>query len=111
MRLICERCLTKYSIEDRLIPARGARAQCPRCRHTQIVRRAEGDGAASSLAGGAGVPPLGPSSDGAARAGAAVRSIPPPPGVAAAVRAAHAAQQITPAPPKPEVAARAEQPL
>lgn len=39
MRIVCEKCSAAYAIDDRLITARGVRAQCPRCRHLQLVTR------------------------------------------------------------------------
>src|SRR4051794_40651864 len=39
MRIVCEKCAAAYAIDDRLITARGVRAQCPRCRHLQFVTR------------------------------------------------------------------------
>lgn len=39
MRILCEQCSAAYAVDDRLIGARGVRAQCPRCRHLQFVDR------------------------------------------------------------------------
>jgi predicted Zn finger-like uncharacterized protein len=39
MRIVCQKCAAAYAIDDRLITAKGVRAQCPRCRHLQLVRR------------------------------------------------------------------------
>src|SRR4029077_21161045 len=39
MRIVCQRCAAAYAIEDRLIGPKGVRAQCPRCRHLQLVHR------------------------------------------------------------------------
>lgn len=38
MRVICEKCRAAYGVEDRLIPASGARTQCPRCAHVQTAK-------------------------------------------------------------------------
>src|SRR5437660_7547181 len=43
MRITCEKCAAPYSIEDRLVTSKGVRAQCPRCRHVQLVRREESE--------------------------------------------------------------------
>lgn len=71
MRIVCEKCAAKYSVEDRLITPRGVRAQCPRCRHAQVLR-----------AGDPAPPPATPSpppSDGPARpASLADCAVPPP---------------------------------
>src|SRR5687768_1570226 len=37
MRIVCEKCSATYTIEDKLIPAKGARIQCRRCKHQQRV--------------------------------------------------------------------------
>ena len=39
MRIVCEKCAAAYALEDRLVTAKGVRAQCPRCRHLQRVQR------------------------------------------------------------------------
>ncbi|MBJ6764208.1 zinc-ribbon domain-containing protein [Myxococcaceae bacterium JPH2] len=52
MRIVCQKCAAAYAIDDRLISPKGVRAQCPRCRHLQLVKR---DPTASS----AGAPALG----------------------------------------------------
>lgn len=39
MRIVCQKCAAAYAIDDRLITAKGVRAQCPRCRNLQLVRR------------------------------------------------------------------------
>ncbi|RYZ39255.1 MAG: gliding motility protein [Myxococcaceae bacterium] len=39
MRIVCQKCAAAYAIDDRLISAKGVRAQCPRCRHLQLVKR------------------------------------------------------------------------
>ncbi len=41
MRIVCQKCAAAYAIDDRLVRPKGVRAQCPRCRHLQIVRREE----------------------------------------------------------------------
>ncbi|WP_224245156.1 tetratricopeptide repeat protein [Hyalangium gracile] len=45
MRIVCQKCAAAYAIDDRLISPKGVRAQCPRCRHLQLVKR---DGAAGA---------------------------------------------------------------
>ncbi len=39
MRIVCQKCAAAYAIDDKLITAKGVRAQCPRCRNLQLVRR------------------------------------------------------------------------
>ncbi|MDC0708518.1 zinc-ribbon domain-containing protein [Stigmatella sp. ncwal1] len=39
MRIVCQKCAAAYAIEDRLISPKGVRAQCPRCRHLQLVKK------------------------------------------------------------------------
>ncbi len=41
MRLVCPQCSAAYAIEDRLIGASGVRAQCPRCKHQEFVRKGD----------------------------------------------------------------------
>ncbi len=38
MRVICQQCSAAYSIDDKAVTAKGVRAQCPKCRHLQLVR-------------------------------------------------------------------------
>lgn len=40
MRIDCEQCGAAYSIDDALITERGVRAQCPKCAHQKVVKRA-----------------------------------------------------------------------
>lgn len=42
MRIVCSKCGAAYAIEDRLIGKAGVRAQCPRCKNQELVRRGEG---------------------------------------------------------------------
>lgn len=39
MRIVCQKCSAAYAIDDRLISPKGVRAQCPRCRNLQLVKR------------------------------------------------------------------------
>lgn len=39
MRIDCEKCGAAFAIDDKLIPAKGVRAQCPRCRHIRLVQK------------------------------------------------------------------------
>lgn len=39
MKIVCQKCAAAYAIDDRLISPKGVRAQCPRCRHLQLVKR------------------------------------------------------------------------
>src|SRR5690348_11453920 len=39
MRIVCQKCAAAYAIDDRLISPKGVRAQCPRCRHLQLVKK------------------------------------------------------------------------
>ncbi|RJS20795.1 gliding motility protein [Corallococcus sp. H22C18031201] len=52
MRIVCQKCAAAYAIDDRLISPKGVRAQCPRCRHLQLVKR-------DPTASAAGAPALG----------------------------------------------------
>jgi predicted Zn finger-like uncharacterized protein len=54
MRIDCEQCGAAYSIDDALITDRGVRAQCPKCGHQKVVKKAAA--AAPSPFGG---PPAG----------------------------------------------------
>lgn len=37
MRVTCHQCRAAYAVDDKLIPPQGVRAQCPRCKHLQVV--------------------------------------------------------------------------
>jgi predicted Zn finger-like uncharacterized protein len=53
MKVICQQCNATYAINDAAIPPKGARAQCPRCKHLQQVKRpdaVEGNPAATPAA-------------------------------------------------------------
>lgn len=39
MRIVCQKCAAAYAIDDRLISPKGVRAQCPRCRNLQLVKK------------------------------------------------------------------------
>lgn len=41
MRLLCEKCGAAYRVGDELIPAGGAKVQCPRCKHVQVAQRGQ----------------------------------------------------------------------
>ncbi|RKH00949.1 gliding motility protein, partial [Corallococcus sp. CA047B] len=57
MRIVCQKCAAAYAIDDRLISAKGVRAQCPRCRHLQLVKReASAASVTASTPEGAAVP-------------------------------------------------------
>lgn len=60
MRIVCQKCSAAYAIDDRLISPKGVRAQCPRCRHLQLVKRdpsAPAPAAPSATSAGAAPPP------------------------------------------------------
>lgn len=66
MRIDCEQCGAAFSIDDALISDRGVRAQCPKCGHQKIVKKAAGANpfaaapgpvGAASLGGGIGAAP------------------------------------------------------
>ncbi|MBN1209348.1 MAG: zinc-ribbon domain-containing protein [Myxococcaceae bacterium] len=57
MRIVCQKCAAAYAIDDRLISPKGVRAQCPRCRHLQLVKR---DAAPEASAPAAPAPQLAP---------------------------------------------------
>ncbi|HEY3447044.1 MAG TPA: zinc-ribbon domain-containing protein [Myxococcales bacterium] len=49
MRVTCDKCKAVYAVDDKLIGPKGARAQCPKCKTLQIVKRPpEMGGAAAS---------------------------------------------------------------
>ncbi|MBS1150800.1 MAG: putative adventurous gliding motility protein [Myxococcaceae bacterium] len=39
MRIVCQKCSAAYAIDDKFITPKGVRAQCPRCRHLQLVKK------------------------------------------------------------------------
>ena len=74
MRIVCQKCSAAYAIDDKFVTPKGVRAQCPRCRHLQLVK--PGEGAAPPPPAEA--PPPGPA--GAPAPFAFDFSAPPPPG-------------------------------
>ncbi|MDX2013426.1 MAG: tetratricopeptide repeat protein [Myxococcaceae bacterium] len=78
MRIVCQKCSAAYAIDDKFVTEKGVRAQCPRCRHLQMVKK--GDDASAA-------PPPAPAAPGAspflfdlpgAPAPAAAAPAPPP---------------------------------
>ncbi|MDP3499459.1 MAG: zinc-ribbon domain-containing protein [Myxococcales bacterium] len=51
MRIVCQKCSAAYAIDDKFVTEKGVRAQCPRCRHLQMVKK--GDDAAAAPAAAA----------------------------------------------------------
>lgn len=51
MRIVCQKCSAAYAIDDKFVTEKGVRAQCPRCRHLQLVKKGDaappGEAAAS----------------------------------------------------------------
>lgn len=45
MRIVCQQCSAAFAIDDKFITPKGVRAQCPRCKHLQLVKK---DGAPAS---------------------------------------------------------------
>lgn len=41
MRIVCQKCSAAYAIDDKFVTEKGVRAQCPRCRHLQMVKRGD----------------------------------------------------------------------
>ncbi len=39
MRIVCQKCSAAYAIDDKFVTPKGVRAQCPRCRHLQLVKK------------------------------------------------------------------------
>ncbi len=81
MRIICQKCAAAYAIDDRVITPKGVRAQCPRCRHLQLVKREDSPAVPESKPAAAAPKPAAP----AAKPAPAAR-----PGVAAKPAAANA---------------------
>jgi cellulose synthase operon protein C len=79
MRIVCQKCSSAYAIDDKVVTAKGVRAQCPRCRHLQLVKKDEVPVPASRSA----VPPL-PSVD--AQALVAAPAVEPAPSVGSSPR-------------------------
>jgi predicted Zn finger-like uncharacterized protein len=47
MRIVCQKCSAAYAIDDKFVTPKGVRAQCPRCRHMQLVKKDEAGAAAA----------------------------------------------------------------
>ncbi len=58
MRIVCQKCSAAYAIDDKFVTPKGVRAQCPRCRHLQLVKKDDAPPAAAPQAPAA---PGGPS--------------------------------------------------
>ncbi|XXF75624.1 tetratricopeptide repeat protein [Myxococcaceae bacterium GXIMD 01537] len=63
MRIVCQKCAAAYAIDDRLISPKGVRAQCPRCRNLQLVKREAAPATESPAAPPASAPAPAESSD------------------------------------------------
>lgn len=97
MRIVCQKCSAAYAIDDKLVTPKGIRAQCPRCRHLQLVKTGDGAPAVTEPAVPApfsiGSPPAAPPAAAAPQGDADLFfdfSAPPP-----------AAKPVTPAPAPP----------
>ena len=64
MKVICQSCNATYAINDAAIPPKGARAQCPRCKHLQNVVRPAAPVPAVTSSTDLGAPPPLPSAPG-----------------------------------------------
>ena len=53
MRIVCQKCSAAYAIDDKFVTPKGVRAQCPRCRHLQLVKKDDAAVAAPAAAAGA----------------------------------------------------------
>ncbi|MDP1821876.1 MAG: tetratricopeptide repeat protein [Archangium sp.] len=53
MRIVCQKCSAAYAIDDKFVTPKGVRAQCPRCRHLQLVKKDDAPAAAAPAAPGA----------------------------------------------------------
>lgn len=42
MRVTCQKCSAAYAVDDKVVTAKGVRAQCPKCRHLQLVKKDDG---------------------------------------------------------------------
>ncbi len=58
MRIVCQKCSAAYAIDDKFVTPKGVRAQCPRCRHLQLVKREGAEGTPAPAAPA--VPPNSP---------------------------------------------------
>lgn len=120
MRIVCQKCSSAYAIDDKFVTPKGVRAQCPRCRHLQLVKKddaaAEAPPAppAAAAPGGAspflfdmgGAPPPAPPGSKPQSAGPmAFDFSAPPPGAATAAPAFPLPPKPPPAPPPPNAGA------
>ena len=53
MRIVCQKCSAAYAIDDKFVTPKGVRAQCPRCRHLQLVKKDDAPAPAAAAAPGA----------------------------------------------------------
>lgn len=60
MLIQCEKCSTRYNLDEAKIPGKGAKVTCPTCKHVFIVMK--GQGAAAPGAAPASAPPAAPAS-------------------------------------------------
>lgn len=59
MRIVCQKCSAAYAIDDKFVTPKGVRAQCPRCRHLQLVKKDEAAAPAAAAAAPAAPIPTG----------------------------------------------------
>ncbi|MGV3622362.1 MAG: tetratricopeptide repeat protein [Archangium sp.] len=61
MRIVCQKCSAAYAIDDKFVTPKGVRAQCPRCRHLQLVKKEDAPAAAAPAPAAPPAAPAGPS--------------------------------------------------
>lgn len=61
MRIVCQKCSAAYAIDDKFVTPKGVRAQCPRCRHLQLVKKDDAPPAAAAAPAPAPAAPGAPS--------------------------------------------------
>lgn len=88
MRIVCQKCSAAYAIDDKFVTDKGVRAQCPRCRHLQLVKKGDaappGDsvttpGTASPFLFDLGKPPAPGGEPPPPPSGLSFGTVPPPP--------------------------------
>ncbi len=48
MKIVCQKCSATYAIDDKFVTPKGVRAQCPRCKNLQLVKRDDAAPAAAA---------------------------------------------------------------
>jgi predicted Zn finger-like uncharacterized protein len=109
MRIVCQKCSAAYAIDDKFVTEKGIRAQCPRCRHLQMVKKGD-DAAAAAPAPAPAAAPAPPPAGGASPFLFDLPGAPPPAPKPATGGSPFDFDLVAPPPPRPGAAPAAPAP-